>query len=379
MKTLQIGLEWFPERRGGLNRYYYDCTKHLPEVGIDFSGLVIGSDDVNRSSHGKVTGFITASVSMWQRWSKLRQYVTRYLKQNDYSLVVSHFAFYTFPALNLFGKLPMVAHFHGPWAMESEVEGANRVAVKFKKLLEQITYRRANESIVLSEKFRQVLHREYGVPLEKIHVIPGGVDVDRFNIDISPNDARTRLGWDATRPTIFCIRRLAKRMGLENLIAAMAEVKKAHPDVMLHIAGKGALADTLQKQIEELGLMDNVKLMGYVSDDDLPLCYRAADFSVVPTVALEGFGLITIESLAAGTPVLGTPVGGTPDIIRPFAEDLVFEGCEPEAIATKINTVLSGDIALPDSEACLQYVRDNYDWKIITKKIKQVYEKAANC
>lgn len=114
--------------------------------------------------------------------------------------------------------------------------------------------------------------------------------------------------------------------------------------------------------------------MFYVTEEQLPLCYRAANFSVVPTVALEGFGLIVVESLAAGTLVLGTPVGAIPEILRPFSEDLVFAGTQPQQLAQGIIDSLSGDRILPSSQACLEYVQQNYVWEEVSQKIKQVYQ-----
>jgi glycosyltransferase involved in cell wall biosynthesis len=165
-------------------------------------------------------------------------------------------------------------------------------------------------------------------------------------------------------------------MGLENLINAMAQIRDRYPDILLYIAGKGALTQTLQTQIDELELTNNVKLLGYVPDEQLPLCYRAANFSVVPTVALEGFGLIVVESLAAGTPVLGTPIGGIPEILKPFSEDLVFEGYNSEQLARGIIEALSGDRILPARQVCLKYIEENYDWQAIALQIKSVYQKA---
>ncbi len=83
-----------------------------------------------------------------------------------------------------------------------------------------------------------------------------------------------------------------------------------------------------------------------------------------------------VESLAAGTPVLGTPIGGIPEILRPFSEDLVFESYNSEQLATGIIEALSGDRTLPSSQACLEYVQENYHWQIITQKIKLVYQSA---
>ena len=165
-------------------------------------------------------------------------------------------------------------------------------------------------------------------------------------------------------------------MGLENLVEAMAEVCQQYPETMLYIGGKGELADTLQAQINRLELTENIKLLGYVADDDLPLCYRAANFSLVPTVALEGFGLIVIESLAAGTPVLGTPIGGIPEILRPFSADMVFASPETQDLASGIIEVLSGKRQLPSSKSCLDYVRANYTWEAIAPQIKDIYLKA---
>lgn len=374
IKTLQIGLEWFPEQGGGLDRFYYDCIQYLPQAGIEICGLVAGSPKVRLDSNGAVQAFAPSNVSLLQRCIKLRQSVARLLAENDCDLIVSHFALYTFPAINLFREKPLVTHFHGPWAWESKIENANLLTTKLKKALEQITYRRASKFIVLCQDFRELLHQEYQVPLDKIHVIPPGIDIDHFNINLSPTEARNQVNWHPDRPIIFCIRRLAKRMGLENLIAAMKTVKDSYPDILLYIAGKGELENRLHTQIEELELTDNVKLLGYVAEEQLPLCYRGANFSVVPTLALEGFGLVVVESLAAGTPVLGTPVGGIPEILRPFSEDLVFAGTQPQQLAQGIIDSLSGDRILPSSRACLEYVQQNYVWEEVSQKIKQVYQ-----
>ena len=376
MKNLQIGMGWFPDRPGGLNRYYYDCANYFPSADIQFDGLVAGGAKVESDSQGKVTAFAPSDIFLLKRWLGARRSFKEITTKQDYDLIVSHFAFYTFPLLNIIGDRPLVTHFHGPWALESGVEANKSLAVKAKKLLEKSVYQRSQQFIVLSSTFRDVLHQEYQVPLDKIHIIPGGVDIDRFNINTSFIKAREELGWHQDRQIIFCIRRLAKRMGLENLISAMALIRDRYPDILLYIAGKGALEEILQTQIQELELTNNVKLLGYVSDEQLPLCYRAANFSVVPTVALEGFGLIVVESLAAGTPVLGTPIGGIPEILKPFSEDLVFENCSPEKLAMGIHEALSGDRILPSSQACLDYVRANYNWQKIAQQIKVIYQQA---
>lgn len=376
MKTLQIGMGWFPEQPGGLNRFYYDCCNYLPKAGVDIHGLVAGSHNVATTTQGRVAAFAPREASLIQRWQGIRQSLRHRLTSNNYNLVASHLSLYTLPVLNQLKDQPLVMHFHGPWALEGQVEGSKPLSTWFKKTLENQAYQRSTQFIVLSQAFHKVLHETYGIPQDRINIIPGGVNIDRFNCPLTPTQARAQLGWPQDRPILFAARRLAKRMGLENLITAMATVKATQPDALLLIAGRGALAETLQAQIESLGLNDNVRLLGYVSDDDLVLAYRAATFSVVPTTAFEGFGLIVIESLAAGTPVLGTPIGGIPEILRPFSEQLLFDDASASAIARGICDVFTGQRRLPNEAACKAYVNEHYAWPVIAEQIKGVYQSA---
>ena len=367
---------WFPEQPGGLNRFYYDCCNYLPKAGVDIHGLVAGSDNIATTSKGKVSAFAPREAPLLQRWQGIRQSLRDRLSSDNYNLVVSHFSLYTLPVLDQLKDQPLVMHFQGPWALEGQVEGSKPLSTWFKKTLENQAYQRSTQFIVLSQAFHKVLHETYGIPQDRINIIPGGVNVERFNSPLTSSQARTQLDWPQDRPILFAARRLAKRMGLENLITAMATVKATQPDALLLIAGKGALAEPLQAQIETLGLSDNVRLLGYVSDEDLVLAYRAANFSVVPTTSFEGFGLIVIESLAAGTPVLGTPIGGIPEILRPFSEQLLFDDASADAIARGICEVFTDQRQLPDEAACKTYVNEHYAWPVIAKQIKGVYQSA---
>jgi glycosyltransferase involved in cell wall biosynthesis len=374
--TLQLGMGWLTEDFGGLNRVYYESLKYLPTVGVGVQGLVAGTDRVYQESEGVVQAFAPYEAKLWRRWGALWRSTKQQLKAQPYDLVVSHFAFYTFPILPLLGDRPLVVHFQGPWALESNVEGAMGVSARLKAMLESVTYARASQFIVLSEAFRQVLHRQYHVPLAQIHIVPPGVEVERFDVPLSPTMARQQLGWPEDRPILLSVRRLAKRMGLENLIAAISEVRRDHPDVLLLIAGKGELAAELEQQITALDLTHNVRLLGFLPDEDLPIAYRAANFSVVPTVAYEGFGLIIPESLAAGTPVLGTPVDAIPEILTPLSVDLLCAGTTSQDLAVAIGEILSGQRVLPSATACQAYAQANYAWPVVAQRLRQVYELA---
>ena len=349
---------------------YYNLVHHLPGAGVSVRGLVAGT----HVPHNGVTidAFQSSDASILSRMHRARM-AARTILTTGVDLVVSHFALYTFPWIDLVDDCPFVMHFHGPWALEGTVEKGRNPVVWTKKQIEQVVYRRADRFIVLSEAFRDVLHDTYAVPLDRIDIVPGGVNVDHFDVDASPDEARRRLNWPTNRPVVFCVRRLAHRMGLENLIDAMTEVRRQVPDALLLIAGKGPLHDVLRARIDDAGLVDAVRLLGFVPDADLPYAYRAANFSIVPTVALEGFGLITIESLAAGTPVLVTPIGGLPETVRELDPNLILPSAKPDVLAEALIDRLQHPESLPSAEVCTCYARETFDWPIIAARTRDVY------
>ncbi|NNF58313.1 MAG: glycosyltransferase family 4 protein [Rhodothermaceae bacterium] len=368
LTTLQLGMGWLPEQPGGLNRVFYNLAHYLPEAGVGVRGIVAAME-----GGGVVEGFAPIDTAMPQRLLAARRAIRRGLASGP-DLVASHFALYTAPGLDLLRDVPLVVHFHGPWAAESGVEGNVGVAVRAKRAIEQAVYRRAERFIVLSEAFRDVLVQRYEADPERIRLVPGGVEVERFDTGLSRLQARQQLGWSTDRPIVICVRRLRHRMGLEDLIEATVRLRERIPDVLVLIAGTGPIEAELDAQIETRGLRQHVRLLGFVPDEDLPVAYRAANLSVVPTVALEGFGLIVAESLAAGTPPLVTPVGGLPEVVRDLSTNLILPAHGPDALVEGLGQALDGTLALPSEEACQAFARTRYDWAAVARQTRAVYE-----
>ena len=371
--TLQIGMGWFSEQDGGSNRYYCDLLRQLPGVGVEARGLVAGAPWVAHESGGQVEAFAPISAPLRSRLWGARRAVESALSEGDFPLVVSHFALYALPALDLIRPRPLVVHFHGPWASEGYVEKGRRSAAELKAALERIVYRRGALLLVLSRAFQDVLSRDYGVPPERIRVIPGAIDVDRFDTGVTRRAARERLGWPEDRPTVLAVRRLSRRMGLEDLIEAAAMVRRRVPEALVMVAGRGPLQETLAARARALGLENTVRFLGFVPDEDLPLAYRAADLTVVPTVALEGFGLIAAESLAAGTPVLVTPVGGLPEVVGDLSPELVLPGTGAGPLGEGLVAALTGSTALPGERDCRAYARARHGWPVIATRVREAY------
>jgi glycosyltransferase involved in cell wall biosynthesis len=374
--SLQIGMNWFDERPGGLDRMVSALIQSLPAQGVAVRGLVAGSENVRTSTNGVVTPFAAPDAPLAKRIAGLRRAAVELRRARVPDVVAAHFALYAAPVLGKFSRVPKVIHFHGPWGDESAHGARGQASVIARRAVERHVYRRGNLHIVLSQAFGEVLQKQYGVNAGTIRIVPGCVDVNHFSTGVDRRAARTALGLPQDRPMLFCVRRLVSRMGLEDLIDAMFLVRQAVPDVLLTIAGKGPLMAALQARIDYRGLAQHVRLAGFVADEALPLWYRSADVSVVPTVALEGFGLTTIESLASGTPVIVTPVGGLPEAVAPLSPELVLEAGGFQALGAGLTGALLGRRVLPSETECRAYARAHFDLPVIAAQTAAVYREA---
>ena len=122
--------------------------------------------------------------------------------------------------------------------------------------------------------------------------------------------------------------------------------------------------------------MSNLLGSSCVLSDILPQYYQAADLMVVPSVAFEGFGLVTTESMACGTPVAGTPVGGTKEILESFEPKLLFEGSTQQDITSGLRRLLADSSQLPSRSATRQHVLDHYTWDVVVPQVADVFRLA---
>ncbi|MBU0653488.1 MAG: glycosyltransferase family 4 protein [Proteobacteria bacterium] len=237
-----------------------------------------------------------------------------------------------------------------------------------RKWIEKKVLNQSDLIVVLSRYTRDKLLNIYGVPDGKIAIIPGGIDVERFHPAFDKRALRERLHLPQEKTILLTVRNLVQRMGIENLIIAMQEIAKSVPDIYLIIGGTGPLKDDLARLSRRLNLDHYIHLTGFIPEDALPEYYQAADIFVLPTIELEGFGLVTLEALASGTPVLGTPVGGTQEILSRFDSRFLFKDISHESISGLLIETCQGYLNQPDkwqldSQRCRQFAEKYYSWE----------------
>jgi glycosyltransferase involved in cell wall biosynthesis len=361
----QFGMH-FDAAAGGADRYFNGLVGGLRDIGAQCTAFAFGA-----TSRSDNVALGTVDIPLFKRLKAIRAAGKKALQDRD-GVIATHFALYATALQPSLGRKAHVVHFHGPWATESAREGESKLAVIAKRLVEQTVYQTAGRLIVLSTAFHDVLVNEYGIPSQRISIIPGGVETQNF----TPGDrtaAREKFGWPQDSKVVLCVRRLVHRMGLANLIEAFKAVPQ--PNLILVIAGRGPLESELRAQAAKAGLGNRVRFTGFVPDHDLPMLYTAADFSIVPSETLEGFGLTTLESMACGTPVLVTPVGGLPETVAGLDRSLILSGNDVAAITAGLERGLTQ--ALPTSAQCRTYIEETFAWPKIASRVLSVYREVA--
>ena len=257
----------------------------------------------------------------------------------------------------------------------------NYFQIIVRKKIEKIGLNKSDKIVTLSKFTKIKLIDIYGIPEAKIHVIPGGIDLERFHPDYDKTEIRAKLNIPENRIVLFTVRNLVQRMGLENLIKAFFyTLKTESADIHLVIGGNGPLKNELVALVRSLRIEQKVYFTGFIPEDQLPMYYQMADIFVLPSKELEGFGLVTLEAMACGLPVIGTPVGGTKEILENFDSSFLFHGTDSNSIAELIlknyrlikhNPQRWKEI----SKRCRSFVELNYSWEKNLDTLEELFKK----
>ncbi|HEX4437412.1 MAG TPA: glycosyltransferase family 4 protein [Solirubrobacteraceae bacterium] len=367
-RPLMLGMGWFPSTLGGLDRYFRALFEELPGA----HAVVIGPAE---GAPPEVAVVSSANEPLPSRLRAYHRAAGRAAGETE--IVDAHFALFAASPL-LLGRLrgrPAVFHFHGPWAEENvAVRDTSKLRFALRKRLERRVLGAADAHVVLSNAFRRVLVERYGISPWNVQVWPPGVALEVF----SPGDrarARERLGIEDGAFVAACVRRLVPRMGIEVLLDAWERVEsELPPGSTLLVVGDGPLADELSERAERGSLAGRVRMLGRVSDEDLIEVYRAADVAVVPTLAVEGYGLVVLEAAACGTPSIVSDVGGLREATAPLDGSLVIEPANPSLLGARLLDGARG--MLPSREATREYA-EGFSWPKLAQRHDALYRRLA--
>jgi glycosyltransferase involved in cell wall biosynthesis len=252
-----------------------------------------------------------------------------------------------------------------------------------RKLTETALLGKSNRIVVLSKYTRDKILREYGFTESKVEIIPGAVSLARFRVPENKSTIRRRIGIPENCFVLLTIRNLVPRMGLENLIIALKLLVEQRKDILLTLGGEGPLAEKLQDMARDAGVANFVRFTGFIPEKELPSYYQMADLFILPTKDLEGFGMVTVEALASGLPVLGTPVGGTKEILTHLGPEFLFADSNPVSIANLILKTRNKWDEDPKgyneiSQKCRHIAEHYYSWEAHIDRLEGLFQQIAH-
>jgi glycosyltransferase involved in cell wall biosynthesis len=374
MRVLVASGTWYPERNG-VARVATEVARNLAARGHEVTALVprvAGLPPEERE--GTLTIHRVIARGLLPLTVKDVLETTRHSRHLEgFDVLLAHGSMTAVGLSRARLNAPLVVVYHAslsrelrfmrprlPWGRERLVAYLNEPITV---MLERAALRRCKQILILSEYSRSLLLADHPDQRGKIRAVSGGVKTNFFCPGDGTRAARARLRLDPGKRLLATVRRAEPRMGIEQLLRALRIV--ARDDVMLAVVGGGLLTNELRRLRSELGLDDQVRFVGRVDEDALRDWYRAADLFVLPTVAYEGFGMVTVEALASGTPVVGTPAGATPELLEPLDPRLVARGSDPESLADAIRDALDfidEDVA----RRCRSYALARFDWDHVT-------------
>ena len=389
LKILTVAGWMHPDAEGGSFRFLFELNRALARRGHRVTVLTgrIRSDlparqdiDGIRVIRYPVKSSPTSSFYL----STLRCVRNALDELDDYDLVHLHHPVSAYAAARVVRDYrPIVQTLHIAYFLEyldrvtterTAPAGSQRLAAWLLRQMESRTLGLCSRVAVLSEAVAGQVREHFPGAAGKLARIPGGVDFDFF-CPGAKHEAREKLELPADRPILLTVRRLEPRMGIDNLLDAMPAILEAEPRCLLMIAGRGSMADTLHRQADELGLSDAVRFTGFVPEQDLPSYYRAADLFVLPTRALEGFGMATLEAFACGTPAVVTPVGGSPELAGQIDPALVAGGTGPQNLAAAVLAFLNRADRDDLARRCREFA-ETFSWDSIAEQYENLYEQA---
>lgn len=361
---------WHDEAPGGANKLPTDFARFLAERGYAVTYLC-PSTAVDRISRERVDGVDlrrypapaapSPSVNNLRHHWRLARRIARAVRSERCVIaLLGHAPLQYFAAAAACGtEVRRCYAVHSPFAAELR-EGAGkspsfrqRLAWRAAAILERRILAMSDLVHFDSTYTRAMMVSTYPHAIEgKAVVLPGWVDATRFTpATITRDEVRARLGppWQPGACTFFTLRRLVPRMGLETMIEAAALLAREQCTFRLVIGGDGPERAGLEALAASRGLNDRVTFLGRVPEDRLTDSFRAADCFILPTRALECFGLIVLEAYACGVPVIGVPVGAIPETVGLEFSHWIADDNGAPALARRMADFLAGRItADPD-------------------------------
>ena len=387
MKILMLTWEYPPRVVGGISKVVYDLSHKMVKEGNEVT-VVTYKDGDNVKYYENDKGVEVYRVDNYMirpnnfiDWimqlnfnmiTKANEIIN---KNGKFDVIHAHdwLVAYTAKSIKESYNIPLISTIH---ATESgRNSGIHDETQRYINDSEWMLTYESSEVIVNSNYMKNEVQRLFGLPYDKINVIPNGVNLQLFsNVNVD-YDFRRQYAMDNEKIILY-VGRLVYEKGIQNLIAAMPKILDRYHDSKLIICGRGGMIDELREQVKYLGIDNKVYFAGYCDSKKMQKMYKCADVAVFPST-YEPFGIVAIESMLSGTPTIVSDVGGLNEIVEHGVTGMKSYAGNANSIADSVLALLfDPKLCANISQNAIKKVKENYNWAKITDNTYYVYQLA---
>jgi phosphatidyl-myo-inositol alpha-mannosyltransferase len=367
---VKIGIvtqSYYP-RYGGVTEHVHHTAVELRRRGHQVTivtsrfrkGEMNHSDHVERIGYNVLVPFNRSFVD-FTMGLRLRQELRRILREHDFDVVHTHCpAAPTLPIMAIqAATCAQVGTFHSthPRGLLQDL---------FKNYLTETVVSKLDERIAVSKTAEASAQLYYP---GHYHLIPNGVDTDRFHPSIAPFEE-----WrDPDRVNLLFVGRLDPRKGVQFLLGAMPEIlERTRGRARLLVIGDSYLRTRLEAMVPGAA-RDHVQFMGHVPSQDLPRWYATGDIFISPALSHESFGIVLLEALATGRPVVASDIPGYRSVLDPDEHALLFPPGDVPALAKAVSSLVLDETRRRDLANRGRARALEFAWPKVTERIEAVY------
>ncbi len=378
--------EYPPRVVGGIARVVNDLSKRLIKDGHDVTVVtykegnvpyyeldkgvkVYRVDNFMINASNFIDWVMQLNFNMIAKASEIIQ------KEGEFDVIHAHdwLVAYAAKTLKHSYNIPLVSTIHATEAGRNS--GIRDSQQKYINDTEWMLTYESTEVIVNSNYMKGELQRLFGLPFEKINVVPNGVDLLLYSGVDRDYEFRRRYAMDNEKIILF-VGRLVYEKGVQHLIAAMPKILNGYHDAKLVIAGKGGMMDELKQEANALDLGDKVYFTGYINGKDVPKLYKAADVAVFPST-YEPFGIVVLEAMLSERPIVVSDIGGLNEIVQHRENGMKCYAGNANSIADSILELLyNPELCANLTKKAKAKVRNEYNWNKIAQDTHFIYQKA---
>ncbi len=379
-------LSWeFPPRVvGGLARHVHDLTMALADAGVEVDVITVAENgsreaetlqgvDIYRVKpfhlvpRDFISGILQLNIAMLEKVIELLRRGVTYDIIHAHDWLVALAA----RAVKHGEKLPLVATIHA--TEYGRNRGLHNDEQRYISDVEWWLTYEAWRVICCSRYMRHELQRVFQLPDDKISTIPNGVDPRQFRAGRNDPAVRERFAAPDEK-IVFFVGRLVQEKGVHLLLDAVPRVLAAAPRVRFVIAGKGPEMEHLQDRARQLGIGQHVHFTGFIDDATRNSIYRASSLAVFPSL-YEPFGIVALEAMAAGVPVVVSDTGGLSEIVQHGVDGLKCYTGNAVSLADQMIAILNNSgLACKLAENAVAKVDAQFSWQEIARQTVKTYQ-----